>query len=60
MEVLMVQKIDKGSKDSKKSIATPTDATTKNQSQNLSKNSGNKTGKNVTRRNDPSGLPKYR
>lgn len=56
----MVQKIDKGNKDSKKSISTPTDATAKNQSQNLSKNSGNKTGKNATRRDDPSGLPKYR
>lgn len=56
----MVQKIDKGNKDSKKSIANPNNATDKNQSQQLGKQSGHKAGKSVTRRNDPSGLPKYR
>lgn len=56
----MVQKMDKGNKGPKQSIATPSNATDKNQSQQLDKQSSNKTGKNSNQRNDPSGLPKYR
>jgi len=56
----MVQKVDKENKDSKKPIANPTDSTGKNQSQQLGKQSSHKNEKTVTRRNDPSGLPKYR
>lgn len=55
----MVQKVDKGNTDPKKEIATKIDATNKNQSQHLSKPS-TKTGKSVIRKDDPSGLPKYR
>lgn len=55
MEVFMVQKIDK---DAKKSISTTVDST-KNQSQQSHKHS-NKSSKNAPKRNDPSGLPKYR
>lgn len=51
----MVQKIDK---DAKKSISTTADST-KNQSQQPHKHS-NKSSKNAPKRNDPSGLPKYR
>lgn len=58
MEALMVQKADKGNTESKKPSTTPSDATTKNQPQHLNKHS-NKSSKN-TKRNDPSGLPKYR
>lgn len=52
----MVQKIDKNPK---KSISTPTDSTNKDQSQQMNKQS-NKSTKNTPKRNDPSGLPKYR
>jgi hypothetical protein len=60
MEDRMVQKIDKENKDSKKVISNPTSASDKTQSQQLGKQSSHKTGKSVTRKNDPSGLPKYR
>lgn len=56
----MVQKIDKEKKDLKKSIINPSELSDKNQPQQLNKQSSHKTGKSVTRRNDPSGLPKYR
>ncbi len=52
----MVQKTDK---DSKKSISNPNDSTNKDQSQQMNKQS-NKSGKNAVKRDDPSGLPKYR
>jgi hypothetical protein len=51
----MVQKVDK---DAKKSITPSTDST-KNQSSQMNKHS-NKSSKNAPKRNDPSGLPKYR
>jgi len=56
----MVQKIDKEKKDSKKAISNLTSASKEKQSQQLGKQSSQKAGKSVTRKNNPSGLPKYR
>jgi len=60
MEDHMVQKIDKEKKDSKKAISNLTSASKEKQSQQLGKQSSQKAGKSVTRKNNPSGLPKYR
>lgn len=59
MEVFMVQKIDKKTTDSKRTINNPNDESLKNSSQQMNKHS-HKTNKNAPKTFDPSGLPKYR
>ena len=60
MEGLMVQKIDKDTNDSKKSIANKSLVDDKNRQHKSNKTSNHKSGRNVSKINDPSGLPKYR
>jgi len=55
----MVQKIDKGSANSKREMTTPSDEAAKNSSHQMNKHS-HKPNKNAPKRTDPSGLPKYR
>lgn len=55
----MVQKIDKKTTDSKRTINNPNDESLKNSSQQMNKHS-HKTNKNAPNFFDPSGLPKYR
>ena len=56
----MVQKVDKEANDSKKSIDKKSVSSDKNQQHQTNKTSNPKSERNVSKINNPSGLPKYR